>query len=84
MVINCLQKGLNPGEIYYDLADDTGNHIATVDIAWPEGIQTGLSNPTVLLLGQPVEVVEAVNNAGYRYFTDVDTFKHYIESEEYI
>ena len=74
------ENGLNAGEMYYDLADDTGKQLATIDLAWPEGIQSGLSEPVVLLLGEPVEVHETVNNAGYRYFTDVDTFKMYVMS----
>lgn len=74
------ENGLNPGELYYDLADDTGKQLATIDLAWPDGIQSGLSEPVALLLGEPPEVHEIVNNAGYRYFTDVDTFKLYVES----
>ncbi len=74
------QKGLNPGEIYYELTDDTGALLTTIDIAWPDGIQTGLSEPVALLLNESAEVHEIVNNAGYHYFTDVDTFKQYVDS----
>ena len=74
------EKGLNPGEIYYDLSNDAGTQLATIDIAWPDGIQSGLSEPVALLLGEPVEIHQIVNNAGYRYFTDIDTFKKYIEA----
>ena len=74
------EQGLNPGEMYYDLSDDTGAQLATIDIAWPDGIQSGLSEPVALLLGEPVEVHQIVNAAGFRYFTDVDTFKKYVES----
>ena len=71
--------GLNEGEMFYDLSDDTGKHIATIDLAWPTGIQSGLSEPVALLLGAPVEVLQAVNYCGYRYFTDATTFKQYVE-----
>lgn len=74
------EHGLNPGEMYYDLSDDAGTQLATIDIAWPEGIQSGLSEPVALLLGEPVEIHQIVNAAGYRYFTDVDTLKKYVES----
>ncbi len=74
------EHGLNPGEMYYDLSDDAGTQLATIDIAWPEGIQSGLSEPVALLLGEPVEVHQIVNNAGYRYFTDTDTFRKYVEA----
>ena len=71
---------LNPGEMYYDLSDDMGNQLATIDIAWPDGIQSGLSEPVALLLEEPVEIHQIVNARGYRYFTDVDTFKKYVAS----
>ncbi len=74
------EQGLNSGEMYYDLSDETGKQLATIDLAWPEGIQSGLSEPVALLLGEPVEVHQVVNGAGYRYFTDVETFKQYIET----
>lgn len=74
------EQGLNSGEPYFDLADDTGKQLATIDLAWPDGIQRGLSEPVALLLGEPAEVHEVVNNAGYRYFTDVETFKKYVAS----
>lgn len=38
------------------------------------------SEPVALLLGEPIEVHQVVNAAGYRYFTDVDTFKNYVQS----
>ena len=74
------KQGLNPGELYYDLSDDAGTQLATIDIAWPDGIQSGLSEPVALLLGEPSEIHQIVNAAGYRYFTDVDNFKKYVES----
>ena len=55
-----------------------GRQLATIDLAWPDGIQSGLSEPVALLLGEPAEIREAVNNAGYRYFSDVETFKKYV------
>ena len=74
------EQGLNAGEMYYDLSDESGKQLATIDIAWPDGIQSGLSEPVALLLGEPIEVHQVVNAAGYRYFTDVDTFKNYVQS----
>ena len=74
------ERGLNSGEMFYDLSDDAGTQIATVDLAWPEGIQSGLSEPVALLLGASTDVLQAVNGAGYRYFTHADTFKQYVEA----
>ena len=73
-------QGLNAGEMFYDLSDDTGKQIATIDLAWPEGVQSGLSEPVALLLDAPQEILQAVNAVGYRYFTDPELFKDYIKS----
>ena len=62
------------------MSSDEGTHLATLDLAWPDGIQEGLSEPVALLLNEPKEVHEIVNNAGYRYFTDADTFLKYVGS----
>ena len=70
--------GLGEGELFYDLSDDSGKQIATLDLAWPEGVQSGLSEPVALMIGAPAEVLQLVNNAGYRYFTDPDAFKQYV------
>ena len=70
--------GFGEGELFYDLSDDVGNQIATLDLAWPEGVQRGLSEPVALLIGASVEVLQAVNSAGYRYFTDAGAFKQYV------
>lgn len=74
------ERGLNPGEMFYDLSDDAGSQIATVDLAWPEGIQSGLSEPVALLLGASTDVLQAVNGAGYRYFTGANALKQYVEA----
>ena len=74
------EHGLDPGEMYYDLSDENGAQLATIDIAWPDGIQTGLSEPVAVLIEEPIEIHQIVNTAGYRYFTEVDTFKKYVES----
>ena len=44
-------------------------------------MQEGLSVPVALLLNEPEETEAATNRAGYRYFTDVDSFKTYVDRE---
>ena len=34
-----------------------------------------------LLLNEPEETEAAANRAGYRYFTDVDSFQSYVDRE---
>jgi hypothetical protein len=67
-------QGLSKGEILYELADpETGAALAVIDLAWPRGLQEGLSQPVALLLNESKDVEEIVNRAGYRFFTsDMD------------
>jgi hypothetical protein len=77
-----IHKGLPEGEYMYELANpDTGEVVAILDLAWPAGLQQGLSQPVALLLDEGQETVDVVNAAGYRYFTDVDGFQKYVERE---
>ena len=77
-----VQRGLPEGESPFELADPiTGEPLAVIDIAWPTGLQEGYSQPVALLLNEELETGEIVNRAGYRYFTDVDSFKKYVERE---
>lgn len=75
-------KGLPSGEFNYELVDsDSGAARATCDLAWPNGIQEGLSQPVALLIEREPEAVAAANRAGYRYFTDIEDLRIYIERE---
>jgi hypothetical protein len=67
-------QGLPRGDVLHELVDgETGTPLAIIDLAWPRGIQEGLSQPVALLLNESEEVEELVNQAGYRYFTsDLD------------
>lgn len=76
------ERGLPEGELLYELVDaETGDQLAIVDLAWPEGLQEGYSQPVALLLEEPQETEEAVNRLGFRYFTDVKEFRKYVETE---
>ena len=55
--------------------------MAVLDLAWPNGLQEGLTQPVALLIDEPQETIDAVNKAGYRYFTSVDALKSYVEKE---
>jgi hypothetical protein len=52
-----------------------------LDLAWPNGLQEGLSQPVVLLLGETQATEEAANQAGYRFFTGVEEFRAYVQEE---
>ena len=73
------EKGLNTGEINYEVPDEEGNELAIFDLAWPDGIQVGLSKPVTFLIDQPDKVFEVANSEGYTYFTDIEEFKRYVK-----
>jgi hypothetical protein len=72
-------QGLPEGEFSYELVNEaTGDAMAFIDLAWPDGLQEGLSQPVALILEEDAEVETIVNQAGYLFFTDVGTFKSYV------
>jgi hypothetical protein len=72
-------QGLPAGEIMYELADpDTGQPLAVIDLAWPNGLQEGLSQPVALLIDEVEETEEIVKRMGYRYFNNYEDLKNHI------
>ena len=77
-----VEQGLPEGELMYELADtETGEAIALLDLAWANGLQEGLSQPVALLIDEDSELERIVNQAGYRFFTDIDSFREYVQRE---
>jgi hypothetical protein len=76
------EQGLPEGELMYELVDaESGDAVAILDLAWPNGIQEGYSQPVALLIDEPTEVEEAVNRAGFRFFINIDSFREYVTRE---
>lgn len=76
------KKGLPTGDLSYELVDDnSGKPVAILDLAWPSGIQEGLSQPVAVLFGEGEDVEEAANEAGYRFFTTARAFRKYVKDE---
>lgn len=75
------QRGLAEGDFYKEVVEpDTGDILTVIDLAWPEGLQAGLTQPVALLLNEDSSAEEIANRAGYRFFTDVLSFKLYVET----
>ena len=50
--------GLPEGEMGYDHSDEeSGRQIAVFDLAWPDGLQTELSQPVVVLLNEEASTI---------------------------
>ncbi|MFM9950158.1 MAG: DUF262 domain-containing protein [Saprospiraceae bacterium] len=75
-------QGLPRGIVFYDVADpESGAQQAVFDLAWPSGLQEGLSQPVSVLIDEGPEVIALANQKGFRYFTTVDDFKRYVEEK---
>ncbi len=77
-----VERGLPEGELSYELADpESGELLAILDLAWPNGLQEGFSQPVALLIDEEDETVNAVNLAGFRSFTEPEPFREYVRRE---
>lgn len=77
-----LAQGLPLGIISYDYTDkETGQQKAVFDLAWPDGIQEGLSDPIAVMLDEEKEAIALASQAGFRCFTSTAECKRYIETE---
>jgi len=73
---------LPEGEFLFEIVDEaTGAPLAVLDLAWPHGLQPGLSRPVALLIDEGPETEEAANRAGYRFFSDPDEFRAYVRRD---
>ncbi len=75
------QRGLPNGELSYELIGESGDVVAILDLAWPNGLQEGLSQPVAVLLGEGEDVEEAASQAGFRFFSSVRAFRRYVHEE---
>ena len=74
-----VDQGLPEGEFDYQLVDeDTGDLIAILDLAWPDGLQEGYSQPVALLIDEDQETKRVASQAGFRFYTDVESLKRYV------
>lgn len=76
------EQGLPRGVLSFDFADpNTGEQRAVIDLAWPNGIQEELSQPVAVLINEGTDVIAIASQAGYRCFTTVAEFQHYVRVE---
>lgn len=76
-----LEHGLPAGEIAYDIVDKQTGELVTLDLAWPDGLQIGYTQPVALLIDEYDEVRQMINDAGFRVFTTLASFQRYVERD---
>ncbi len=75
-------SGLPRGILAYEFADpESGDPVAVLDLAWPNGIQEELSQPVAVLLNEDAATIAVASQAGYRCFTSASTFRHHVKAE---
>lgn len=73
---------LAEGQVEYELAHpETGDPLAILDLAWPDGLQEELTEPVALLLDEEAATLQIANDHGFRHFTSADAFKRYVETD---
>ena len=78
----CVKRGLPEGEISYELVHlETGKQLAFLDLAWPNGLQSGLTQPVCVLIDEGEDVEDAASLAGYRCFSTIRAFHTYVKDE---
>ena len=86
MLLECnvrvVDQGLPEGEMQYEVVDDSsGRQLAIFDLAWPRGLQPGLSQPVAVLIDEGPETHAVAGAMGFRFFTSVDEFREYVARE---
>ncbi|MDE4099222.1 GmrSD restriction endonuclease domain-containing protein [Phaeobacter gallaeciensis] len=73
-------QGYARGETSWDYVDpDTGEQRAILDLAWPHGVQSELTEPVAVLLDESAELISLASSAGFRCFTSATAFKRYVQ-----
>ena len=76
------EQGLPEGEMPFEVVDeDSGDLLATLDLAWPDGLQHGLSQPVALLIDEDASVEAIASQHGFSCFTDAESLKKYISAQ---
>jgi hypothetical protein len=76
------EQGMSRGQLSYELVDPvTGEQRARLDLAWPDGVQSELTEPVAVLLDETAELIVLANTSGYRCFVSIAEFKAYVRRE---
>ena len=72
--------GIAAPESHHEICDDdTGEVLAVADIAWPQGVQPGRTQPVALILAPDAQVETHLGERGYRFFTSMRRLVWHLE-----
>lgn len=74
-------KSLPRGEYGFELVAAEGELLATLDLAWPRGIQEGYSRQAALLINESEETRSIAENHDYKCFTSLASLQQYVRYE---
>ena len=76
------EQGLPIGDLEFELVNKEDNQVvAILDLAWENGIQTGLGQPVALLIDEDVRTLEVAQRHGYRCFTTLEQLQQYVKRD---
>lgn len=74
------QLGLAAPETHFELVDDiSGEVLAVADLAWPDGVQPGLTQRVAFLLESDPELERRLGEMGYQFFVSKEALAHYLD-----
>ena len=77
-----MTQGLPRGELAFEYSDPaTGKAKAVFDLAWPNGLQPGLTPPVAVLVNATGDILGLANAAGYRCFTALADLRRHIANQ---
>ena len=75
-------KDLPIPEISFEISDpETGESLTIMELAWPNGLQEGYSQPLALVFEINKETEMILNKAGYVYFNSIEALRRYLEEK---
>jgi hypothetical protein len=73
--------GIADPELYFEIVDqESGELLAMADLAWPEGIQPGRTQPVAFLLQRDEEMETRLGELDYRFFVEKQHLLWYLEN----
>lgn len=74
-------NGLPRGEYGFELVSTDGEHLATLDLAWPRGIQEGMTRQAALLINESEETRNIAEDYDYKCFTSLAGLQRYVRDD---